>query len=131
MRLRQIPLSGHTHTNRQELAGPKFHVQFHLLCFSVQALQFSPYDWKLRWDPEFSKVPHWKEIVFHQKMLPFSTLKESVADILNTTCVFPFPPSIITGTHLFFGKILYLIGMTQMLSVIVPVCLTKPKKALL
>lgn len=64
-------------------------------------------------------------------MLPFSTLKKGVSDILNTTCVFPLPLSVITGTNLFFGKILYLIGMTQMPSVIVPVCLTETKKALL
>lgn len=64
-------------------------------------------------------------------MLPFSTLKERVSDILNITCVFPLPLSIITGINLFFGKILYLIGMTKMPSVIVPVCLTEPKKTLL
>ena len=59
----------------------------------------------------------------------FSTLKEY--DILNTTCVFLYPLSIITGINLFCGKMLHLIGMSKMPFVIVPICLIEPMETLL
>lgn len=63
-------------------------------------------------------------------MLPFSTLKERVSDILKPHVCSP-SSQLIPGINLFCGKMLYLIGMFKMPCVIVPTCLIELKKALL